>query len=78
MDDRARYSIECTLQDAFAVASRINGSEPPVRLSYAKGCATFACDGHPHTLERRVVEAQAEVLGTPRPASSAEDLASAG
>jgi hypothetical protein len=70
MDDLARYSIECSLQDGFAIASAVNRSEPLVRLTYAKGCATFACDSHPRELERRVVAAQAEVLAEPRVAAA--------
>ena len=70
MDGIARYSIGCSLQAAFATATGVNESEPPVKLSYANGRATFACDTDPRALEKRVLEALAELSGNPRPVGS--------
>ena len=78
MDDLTAHSIECPLDTAFAIASHLNASTPSVRLAYAKGRATFTCATSPAALEHRVDAAQIWVKGTRRPASSIEDLASAG
>ena len=62
MDDIARCSIACGLQEAFALAAAVNEDEPLVRLSYADGCATLSCATAQAELEQRVMEARATAV----------------